>query len=99
MQGYDLNYTGVIIGNDLQWNEDAQRLVVDPDNHFDNKGRENNPTLGKTYSDEDLLWDIFNVYSVLMTRGVVGLMCTLAIRYWRGNGPSQLRCAESEHEA
>lgn len=72
VQGYDLNYAGVIIGNDLQWDEDAQRLIVDRDSYFDKKGKENNPTLGKTYSDEDLLRYICNVYAVLMTRGVRG---------------------------
>lgn len=72
VQGYDLNYAGVIIGNDLQWDEDAQRLIVDRDNYFDKKGKENNPTLGKTYSDEDLLRYVCNVYAVLMTRGIRG---------------------------
>lgn len=72
VQGYDLNYAGVIIGNDLQWDEDAQRLIVDRDSYFDKKGKENNPTLGKTYSDEDLLRYVCNVYAVLMTRGVRG---------------------------
>ena len=72
VQGYDLNYAGVIIGNDLQWDEDAQRLVVDRDSYFDKKGKENNPTLGKTYSDEDLLRYVSNVYAVLMTRGIRG---------------------------
>lgn len=72
VQGYDLNYAGVIIGNDLQWDEDAQRLIVDRDSYFDKKGKENNPTLGKTYSDEDLLRYICNVYAVLMTRGIRG---------------------------
>ncbi len=72
VQGYDLNYAGVIIGNDLQWDEDAQRLVVDRDSYFDKKGKENNPTLGKTYSDEDLLRYVCNVYAVLMTRGILG---------------------------
>jgi hypothetical protein len=72
VQGYDLNYAGVIIGNDLQWDEDAQRLIVDRDSYFDKKGKENNPTLGKKYSDEDLLRYISNVYAVLMTRGIRG---------------------------
>ncbi|NHF63304.1 DUF2075 domain-containing protein [Chryseoglobus sp. KN1116] len=72
VQGYDLNYAGVIIGNDLQWDEDAQRLVVDRDRYFDKKGKENNPTLGRTYSDEDLLRYVCNVYAVLMTRGIRG---------------------------
>lgn len=90
VQGYDLNYAGVIIGNDLQWDEDAQRLIVDRDSYFDKKGKENNPTLGRVYSDEDLLRYICNVYAVLMTRGIRGTYvyaCSAAIREvakWRG---------------
>lgn len=72
VQGYDLNYAGVIIGNDLQWDEDTQRLIVDRDSYFDKKGKENNPTLGRVYSDEDLLRYLCNVYAVLMTRGIRG---------------------------
>lgn len=72
VQGYDLNYAGVIIGHDLNWDEDAQRLKVDRDSYFDKKGKENNPTLGKTYSDDDLLRYICNVYAVLLTRGIRG---------------------------
>jgi DUF2075 family protein len=72
VQGYDLNYAGVIIGNDLQWDEEAQRLIVDRASYFDKKGKENNSALGRTYRDEDLLRYICNVYAVLMTRGIRG---------------------------
>lgn len=72
VQGYDLNYAGVIIGNDLQWDEDAQRLIVDRASYFDKKGKENNVTLGRVYSDEELLRYISNVYAVLLTRGIKG---------------------------
>ena len=72
VQGYDLNYAGVIIGNDLRWGEVAQRLVVERASYFDKKGKENNPTLGRSYSDDDLLRYICNVYAVLLTRGIRG---------------------------
>ncbi|KAM6528985.1 hypothetical protein FALCPG4_009937 [Fusarium falciforme] len=36
------------------------------------KGKENNPGLGKTYSDDDLLGFITQIYAVLMTRGIRG---------------------------
>lgn len=84
VQGYDLNYAGVIIGNDLRWDEDGQRLVVDRDSYFDKKGKENNPTLGRVYSDEDLLRYVCNVYAVLMTRGIRGTfvyICNPKLRY------------------
>ncbi|MFN3708059.1 DNA/RNA helicase domain-containing protein [Microcella sp.] len=72
VQGYDLNYAGVIVGNDLRWDEARGRLAVDRASYFDKKGKENNPTLGRKYTDDDLLRYICNVYSVLMTRGIRG---------------------------
>lgn len=83
VQGYDLNYAGVIVGNDLRWDEEHGRLFVDRASYFDKKGKENNPTLGRTYSDNDLLRYICNVYSVLMTRGIRGTfvyVCDRALR-------------------
>ncbi|WP_258063443.1 DUF2075 domain-containing protein [Rathayibacter sp. AY1A5] len=50
LQGYDLNYAGVIIGPDLRWNERSQRIAFDRSHYFDKKGRENNPKLGIIYS-------------------------------------------------
>ena len=72
VQGYDLNYAGVIIGPDLRYDADAGRLHIDRAAYFDKKGKENNPVLGRVYSDEDLLRYITNVYAVLLTRGVRG---------------------------
>ncbi|WP_338107147.1 DNA/RNA helicase domain-containing protein [Brevibacterium casei] len=72
VQGYDLNYAGVIIGNDLKFDPAAKKLVFDRANYYDKKGRENNPKLGITYSDEDLLEYVRNIYSVLLTRGIRG---------------------------
>src|SRR5699024_11468170 len=72
VQGYDLNYVGVIIGNDLRYDPVARKLIFDRANYHDKKGRENNPKLGITYSDEDLLEYVKNIYSVLLTRGIRG---------------------------
>ena len=72
VQGYDLNYAGVIIGPDLRFDPVADRLFVDRDSYFDAKGKENNPTLGRIYTDDDLLRYVKNVYAVLLTRGIRG---------------------------
>jgi hypothetical protein len=72
VQGYDLNYAGVIIGRDLRWDPKHQRFIFDRSQYFDKKGMENNPRLGITYSDEDLLRFVTNIYSVLLTRGIKG---------------------------
>lgn len=72
VQGYDLNYVGVIIGNDLRYDPAVGKLIFDRANYHDKKGRENNPKLGISYSDEDLLEYVRNIYSVLLTRGIRG---------------------------
>jgi DUF2075 family protein len=72
VQGYDLNYVGVIIGLDLRFDPGRRRLFIDRDSYFDKKGKENNPALGRTYSDDDLLRFITQIYAVLMTRGIRG---------------------------
>ncbi|MHC2186707.1 DUF2075 family protein [Rathayibacter agropyri] len=83
VQGYDLNYAGVIIGPDLRYDPAEHRIVFDRANYHDKKGRENNPKLGLRYSDEDLLAYVRNIYTVLLTRGIRGTyvyVCDAALR-------------------
>jgi DUF2075 family protein len=83
VQGYDLNYAGVIIGRDLRYDTTSGRIVFDRAHSFDKKGRENNKKLGITYSDEDLLAYVRNIYTVLLTRGIRGTyvyVCDEALR-------------------
>lgn len=72
VQGYDLNYAGVIIGPDLAFDEVSQRIMFVRSKYHDKKGRENNPQLGITYDDEDLLRYVTNIYKVLLTRAIKG---------------------------
>jgi len=72
VQGYDLNYAGVIVGPDLRFDPTAQRVYFDRASYFDKRGMQNNPKLGKYYSDEDVLRFVTNIYAVLMTRGILG---------------------------
>ena len=72
VQGYDLNFAGVIIGNDLRYDPVGGQLYVDRSSYFDVKGKENNAKLGKVYTDDDLLRFITNIYAVLLTRGIRG---------------------------
>lgn len=83
VQGYDLNYAGVIIGPDLRYDPVNGTLIVDRDSYFDTKGKENNDVLGKKYTDDDLLRFISNIYAVLLTRGILGTyvyVCDPALR-------------------
>jgi len=72
VQGYDLNYAGVIIGPDLRFDEARGGIYVDRASYFDKKGMENNRVLGTVYTDEDLLVFIRNIYAVLLSRGILG---------------------------
>lgn len=72
VQGYDLNYAGVIIGPELGYDSSAGRLVFNRASYFDAKGQENNAKRGITYSDDDLLAYVGNIYGVLLTRGILG---------------------------
>lgn len=72
VQGYDLNYAGVIIGGDLKFDDRTQTIVFDRSSYFDTKGKENNDKLGLKYSDEDIRQFVINIYKVLLTRGMLG---------------------------
>jgi len=71
VQGYDLNYAGVIIGPDLRFDPEQKELIFDSKSYFDTKGKENN-ALEKKLTDEDLLQYVTNIYAVLLTRGIRG---------------------------
>ena len=72
LQGYDLNYAGVIIGKDLRFDERDGRLVFDRSNYFDKKGTERNRFYGRDWTQEELLQWVSNIYFVLLTRGRLG---------------------------
>ncbi len=72
MQGYDLNYAGVIIGEDLRYDELTRHVVVDRAAYRDKKGKENLAQLRRPTTDDDLLALVQNIYGVLLTRGILG---------------------------
>ena len=64
-QGFDLNYTGLIIGNELKYDLDNNKFVVDRNNYFDVKGKADT-------TDEELLQYLINIYQTMMLRGMLG---------------------------
>lgn len=72
VQGYDLNYAGVIIGPDLRVDPTTGQIAADWDAYRDKKGKENTGHLKDAFGDEDLLVFIRNIYGVLLTRGMLG---------------------------
>ncbi|WP_417555697.1 DNA/RNA helicase domain-containing protein [Microbacterium sp.] len=71
VQGYDLNYAGVIIGPDLRLSSDGE-IAADREAYRDKKGKENTGHLKDAFTDADLLVFIRNIYGVLLTRGMLG---------------------------
>ncbi len=65
IQGYDLNYAFVILGEDIGYDKANGKIIVRPNHYFDKNGK-------RTATYEELLEYIKNVYYVLMTRGIKG---------------------------
>ncbi|MBJ7356866.1 DNA/RNA helicase domain-containing protein [Nocardioides sp.] len=83
VQGYDLNYAGVIIGRDLRYDPRLGRLVFDRTSYFDRTAANDMPGRGIRFSDDDILQLVTNIYSVLLTRGMLGTyvyVCDPALR-------------------
>lgn len=72
IQGYDLNYAGVIIGPDLRYDVRSGELRFDRANYFDPTAANNMPRRGITFTDDDILALVQNIYAVLLTRGMLG---------------------------
>lgn len=64
-QGYDLNYSGIIFGTDITYNEQTQKIEIIKENYFDRNGK-----VG--ISDEQLHDYIINIYKTIMYRGIKG---------------------------
>lgn len=65
IQGYDLNYAFVILGNDIGYDKTTGQIIIRSECYFDKNGK-------ITASYEELKEYITNVYYVLMTRGIKG---------------------------
>lgn len=65
-QGYDLNYTGVIIGPELDYDFENQEFVVYKDNYKDKNGK-------NSIKDAKVLLDyVINIYKTILLRGIEG---------------------------
>lgn len=66
VQGYDLNYVGVIVGAELSYDSETKHLVVEKNKYEDSNGWRGiaDPSELEAY--------IKNIYKTLMTRGMLG---------------------------
>jgi uncharacterized protein len=76
-QGYDLNYAGVIFGNEIGFDSKSRSIVVRPDQYFDTNGKQSikDPKRLQEY--------ILNIYKTMMMRGIRGTfvyVCDPALR-------------------
>lgn len=66
VQGYDLNYAGVIIGPEISYDSVKKKFIVFPERYMDMNGK-------RGVSDiEELERYIINIYKTLLTRGIRG---------------------------
>lgn len=66
IQGYDLNYVGVIIGPEISYDPRKNKIIINKNKYFDINGR-------KGIVDEgELKQYIINIYKTLLSRGIKG---------------------------
>ena len=65
-QGYDLNYSGIIFGNEISYDPVNQEIVVNEENYFDKNGKQS------IKSPNELKVFILNIYKTIMLRGIKG---------------------------
>lgn len=65
-QGYDLNYTGVIFGEEISFNNNTNKIEINVTKYFDKNGKRGIDEI------EDLKSYIINIYKTIMYRGIRG---------------------------
>jgi DUF2075 family protein len=80
-QGYDLNYTGIIFGEEITYNSETKQIEIDASKYKDKKGKQGieDPALLKEY--------ILNIYKTMMLRGIRGTyvyVCDAGLRRYLG---------------
>ena len=66
IQGYDLNYAGVIIGPEIYYDIEEKKIKIHPEKYMDMNGK-------RGVEDRDELERyIINIYKTLLTRGIYG---------------------------
>ena len=66
-QGYDLNYTGVIFGEEISFNKVTNQIEIDKSKYFDKNGKRGLDDI------EELKEYIINIYKTIMYRGIRGV--------------------------
>lgn len=92
-QGYDLNYTGVIIGPELDYDFTTNELVVYKENYKDKNGK-------NSIKDPKVLLDyVINIYKTILLRGIEGTyiyVCNPNLRKYFAQGIPLFKNSQDE---
>jgi len=95
-QGYDLNYAGIILGEEITYDKSLNAIVIDKDKYFDRNGRQ-----GIT-DPEELKQYILNIYKTIMLRGIKGTFvyaCNGSLREYLAEHIPMYRSATEKQQA
>lgn len=73
IQGFDLNYAGVVIGPSVDYDPETDRIVVDPNRYMDRGAKVRRADMDDDTYAQALEQMILNSLNVLLKRGVKGL--------------------------
>lgn len=65
-QGYDLNYTGVVFGNEISYDKESNKIFIKKNDYFDTAGKQG------IQAPEELKNFIQNIYETILLRGIKG---------------------------
>ncbi|MET3576176.1 DUF2075 domain-containing protein [Bhargavaea ullalensis] len=71
VQGFDLNYVGVVLGPSVQYDESRDELVIDPEKYMDKGAYTGTDGIADVQQAKEKI--VLNSINVLMKRGVKGL--------------------------
>lgn len=65
-QGYDLNYAGIIFGNEISYSKEKNEIIIIEENYFDVNGKQS------IKDPKELKNFILNIYKTILLRGIKG---------------------------
>ncbi len=89
-QGYDLNYTGLIFGNEISYDKDKNEIVIREENYFDKNGKQS------IKDPEELKNYIINIYKTMLLRGIKGTYVYACDKNLRDYFKSKIKCDTQE---
>ncbi|TGG93588.1 DUF2075 domain-containing protein [Natronospirillum operosum] len=93
-QGYDLNYAGIIFGEEIRYDREHDEIIIDQDKYFDRNGKQS------IRAPAELKQYILNIYKTIMLRGIHGTFvyaCDSNLRdYLKRHIPTHINDADTK---